>query len=257
MEERGTLPRQRRGLPGCPHHIPQRGNNRRDVFFDDSDRQRYLCLLKEYTVQYQVDILGYSLMTHHVLADPPARKPVARCRVLDFGNAQGRTRGGLTAAAGAKHAVGGIAERIRSTSEIRFLSVRRPNGFAVLPTVRLPREQSKRWRFALNADLRHHPPGGRAVFASLTDANQAMAASMRTGCAGVCSAGRMRQPARPQGQIPVWTRAVKRNGRLFPGLSRIVLLPSVVTFTWGCTCHPWCASHSEAINFPAASINNS
>jgi hypothetical protein len=61
------MPRQRRVvLPGRPHHITQRGNNRRDVFFDDSDRELYLSLLREYTAQYQVKILGYCLMTNHV-----------------------------------------------------------------------------------------------------------------------------------------------------------------------------------------------
>lgn len=61
------MPRQRRVvLPGCPHHITQRGNNRRNVFFDDSDRTLYLSLLREYTSEYGVDILGYCLMTNHV-----------------------------------------------------------------------------------------------------------------------------------------------------------------------------------------------
>ena len=61
------MPRQRRVvLPGCPHHLTQRGNNRRDVFFGDSDRMLYLSLLREYTSAYGVDILGYCLMTNHV-----------------------------------------------------------------------------------------------------------------------------------------------------------------------------------------------
>ena len=29
-------------VPGMPHHITQRGNNRHDVFFVDYDRRRYL-----------------------------------------------------------------------------------------------------------------------------------------------------------------------------------------------------------------------
>ena len=61
------MPRQRRVvLPGRPHHITQRGNNRRDVFFEDSDRELYLSLLREYAAKYQVEILGYCLMTNHV-----------------------------------------------------------------------------------------------------------------------------------------------------------------------------------------------
>ncbi len=61
------MPRQRRVvLPGRPHHITQRGNNRREVFFEDSDRTLYLSLLREYADKYRVDILGYCLMTNHV-----------------------------------------------------------------------------------------------------------------------------------------------------------------------------------------------
>jgi hypothetical protein len=32
-------------IPGFPHHVTQRGNNRRDVFFRDVDRKTYLELL--------------------------------------------------------------------------------------------------------------------------------------------------------------------------------------------------------------------
>jgi len=61
------MPRQRRVvLPGRPHHITQRGNNRRDVFFEDSDHELYLSLLREYAAKYQVKILGYCLMNNHV-----------------------------------------------------------------------------------------------------------------------------------------------------------------------------------------------
>ena len=33
-------------LPGQPHHVTQRGNNRQDVFFVDDDRCVYLDLLR-------------------------------------------------------------------------------------------------------------------------------------------------------------------------------------------------------------------
>ena len=36
------------------------------MFFEDSDRELYLSLLREYAAKYQVEILGYCLMTHHV-----------------------------------------------------------------------------------------------------------------------------------------------------------------------------------------------
>ncbi len=53
-------------IAGVPHHVTQRGNNRRDVFVDDSDRERYLALLGEECRRYRVSILGYCLMTNHV-----------------------------------------------------------------------------------------------------------------------------------------------------------------------------------------------
>ena len=61
------MPRQRRVvLAGHPHHVTQRGNNRRPVFFSDRDRDVYLSLLKEYSLKYEVGILGYCLMPNHV-----------------------------------------------------------------------------------------------------------------------------------------------------------------------------------------------
>jgi len=53
-------------LPGCPHHITQRGNNREAVFLDDEDRRAYLALLKKHAGRHGVAILGYCLMTNHV-----------------------------------------------------------------------------------------------------------------------------------------------------------------------------------------------
>ena len=57
-------------IPNSPHHITQRGDNRRDVFFSDRDRELYLTLLKEYSQQYKLDILGYCLMPNHVHVVP-------------------------------------------------------------------------------------------------------------------------------------------------------------------------------------------
>jgi putative transposase len=42
------MPRQARVvIPGLPHDITQRGNNRQDMFFVDGDRVAYLGLLRE------------------------------------------------------------------------------------------------------------------------------------------------------------------------------------------------------------------
>ena len=53
-------------IPGCPHHITQRGNNRQDVFFVDDDRRAYLEFLRERCEAYGVGVLGYCLMANHV-----------------------------------------------------------------------------------------------------------------------------------------------------------------------------------------------
>ena len=53
-------------IPQCPHHVTQRGNERRDVFFADADRDVYLGLLRRYGSLYEVDVLGFCLMTNHV-----------------------------------------------------------------------------------------------------------------------------------------------------------------------------------------------
>jgi putative transposase len=53
-------------IPGIPHHVTQRGNNRQDVFFVEDDRTVYLHFLSRYAPQFGLDILGYCLMTNHV-----------------------------------------------------------------------------------------------------------------------------------------------------------------------------------------------
>ena len=52
-------------MPGWPHHVTQRGNNRQPVFFNDRDREMYLELLAKYKDLYHMTIVGYSLMTNH------------------------------------------------------------------------------------------------------------------------------------------------------------------------------------------------
>ena len=53
-------------VPGVPHHVTQRGNNRQDVFFDDEDRRLHLALLKEHAARFELQVLGYCLMSNHV-----------------------------------------------------------------------------------------------------------------------------------------------------------------------------------------------
>jgi len=53
-------------LPGCAHHITQRGNYQQKVYFRAEDYQLYIDMLKEYSRHYGVAILGYCLMPNHV-----------------------------------------------------------------------------------------------------------------------------------------------------------------------------------------------
>ncbi|MDP2027316.1 transposase [Sulfuriferula sp.] len=61
------MPRLSRAVfAGIPHHITQRGNRREDIFFTDGDREAYLAWLWKYCDKYEVEILAYCLMTHHI-----------------------------------------------------------------------------------------------------------------------------------------------------------------------------------------------
>ena len=53
-------------IPGCPHHVTQRGNHGEDVFFSDQDRQIYLGLLAHYADKHDLAIAAYCLMSNHV-----------------------------------------------------------------------------------------------------------------------------------------------------------------------------------------------
>ena len=59
-------------VPGVAHHVTQRGNNRRQVFFGDSDYLCYLDILKRHSRQLGLGILAYCLMPNHIhlIAEP-------------------------------------------------------------------------------------------------------------------------------------------------------------------------------------------
>jgi putative transposase len=67
-------------VPGCWHHITQRGNRRQSVFFEDADYTLYLQLLAHHTRRCAVRIVGYCLMGNHVhlIAIPPAETALAK-----------------------------------------------------------------------------------------------------------------------------------------------------------------------------------
>ncbi len=67
------MPRKARVLvPNCPHHIVQRGHNRKAVFLADEDYQYYLENLKEWKQKLDIKLYAWCLMTNHihVIAEP-------------------------------------------------------------------------------------------------------------------------------------------------------------------------------------------
>lgn len=62
-------------VPGIPHHITQRGNNREVIFLDEEDHRQYLAWLKKYSEKYGLNVLAYCLMSNHVhLLGTPMKK---------------------------------------------------------------------------------------------------------------------------------------------------------------------------------------
>jgi putative transposase len=53
-------------VPGCPHHLLQRGNHKENVFRDDSDRLVYLRLMRESCKLHRLSVWAYALMDNHV-----------------------------------------------------------------------------------------------------------------------------------------------------------------------------------------------
>jgi putative transposase len=59
-------------VPGYPHHVIQRGNNRQAIFATSADYEMLLSLLEQNGKKFSVDIHAYVLMTNHfhLLATP-------------------------------------------------------------------------------------------------------------------------------------------------------------------------------------------
>jgi putative transposase len=71
--------RRRVEMPGGLYHVIVRGNERRAVFRDDADRERYLSRLKLYRERFGVGVLAYCLMDNHVhLALERGKVPLSR-----------------------------------------------------------------------------------------------------------------------------------------------------------------------------------
>ena len=67
-------------LPGFPHHVILRGNNRQVVFHDLTDRQIMLDLLADHSQQQAVEVHAYVLMDNHLhlLVTPQAEQGLSR-----------------------------------------------------------------------------------------------------------------------------------------------------------------------------------
>jgi putative transposase len=90
----------RLSIPGYPHHVIQRGNNRQPIFLEDADRQRMLDLWLEQAGKNQVAIHAYVLMDNHfhLLVTPETEEglpammqAVGRSYVRYFNDRAGRT----------------------------------------------------------------------------------------------------------------------------------------------------------------------
>ena len=57
-------------IPGWPHHVTQRGNQRQTVFFRDRDREVYLDCLDKYRHTHHLTLIGYALMGNHIHCIP-------------------------------------------------------------------------------------------------------------------------------------------------------------------------------------------
>ncbi|RYF26983.1 MAG: transposase [Comamonadaceae bacterium] len=87
-------------LPGYPHHIIQRGNNRQAIFSSSEDYLLLLALLEEHAIANKVAIHAYVLMSNHfhLLATPATvdgiptmMQAVGRRYVRHFNQKQSRT----------------------------------------------------------------------------------------------------------------------------------------------------------------------
>lgn len=87
-------------VPGHPHHIIQRGNNRQPIVVDDEDRRMLLQFIDEYARKEKVAVHAYVLMGNHfhLLATPESRsgvpqmmQAIGRRYVRYFNQRHGRT----------------------------------------------------------------------------------------------------------------------------------------------------------------------
>jgi putative transposase len=67
-------------VPGCPHHVINRGNRNQKVFFSEEDKEYFFELLKRETVKAKISVWVYCLMDNHVhlIAVPKTENALAK-----------------------------------------------------------------------------------------------------------------------------------------------------------------------------------
>lgn len=87
-------------VPGYPHHLIQRGNNRQAIFASTADYETLLGMLAENALRFEVELHAYVLMSNHfhLLATPTTQsglplmmQSVGRQYVRYFNQRQGRS----------------------------------------------------------------------------------------------------------------------------------------------------------------------
>lgn len=53
-------------VPGIAHHVTQRGNRLEKVFFTGADRDRYLEPLHRYSVEHDLEVVAYCVLSKHL-----------------------------------------------------------------------------------------------------------------------------------------------------------------------------------------------
>ncbi|MGY3446325.1 MULTISPECIES: transposase [unclassified Bradyrhizobium] len=85
-------------IPGCPHHLTQRGNGRARTFFGDGDYALYRDLLAAHCAAAGVEVWAWCLMPNHVHlilvpSDPDGlRRALARVHRIYAGTIQARRK---------------------------------------------------------------------------------------------------------------------------------------------------------------------
>ena len=78
------MPRKARVLvPNCPHHVVQRGHNRKTIFVTNEDFRYYLANLKEWKDELGIKLYAWCLMTNHIhLIVEPGEDPMVISQLM-------------------------------------------------------------------------------------------------------------------------------------------------------------------------------